>query len=56
MEVVRLRFLKKWRWHEKDEVIVAPPGFTLVARKLIKDGVAERYIPKKIEAETKKLG
>jgi len=58
MEVVRLKFLKKWRWYKSGDVVelksmvISPKG----AHRLIQEGIAERYIPKKLKAETDTLG
>jgi hypothetical protein len=58
MERVQLKFLKDWRWYKPGDVVelksmvISPKG----AHRLILEGIAERYIPKKFKAENDALG
>jgi hypothetical protein len=61
MEVVRLKFLKKWHWYKPGDTLVGtidrlPYVNSRVVNRLIKDGIAERYISKKLKVETDALG
>ena len=45
MELVKLKLLKYWKIYSPGDVVEVPPG--VLPQRMIENGTAERYIPKK---------
>ena len=49
MELVKLKLLKNWKCYAPGDVVEVPPG--VLPQRMIENGTAERYVPKKSKAE-----